>query len=88
MMCYSRGSANDKGSTVKGAKIMRSAARAGGDWVRPWGTIDHVRSQLLHAQSLLLRGIPQDQYPLLTEDEVTLINSITDAIRAIDRMST
>jgi len=66
---------------------MRSAARAGGDWVKPWSTIDHVRSQCLHAQSLLLRGIPQDQYPLLTEDEIIIINSLTDAIRAIDRIS-
>jgi len=65
---------------------VRSAARAGGSWVRPWATIDHVRSQCLHAQALLLQGIPQDQWALFTEDERIIINSLTDAIRAIDRI--
>ncbi len=62
--------------------------RAGGQWARPWSSLDHVRSNLMHARSILLRGVPQDAYALFTEDEAWLISSINDGLRAIERIVT
>jgi len=67
---------------------MKSWKRAGGQWGVSWSTIDHVRSMVMHARSLLLRGIPQDQYALFTEDEAWLISSLSDALRAIENITT
>jgi hypothetical protein len=64
--------------------MMESENRAGGSWVKPWSTIDHVQSQLLHALSLLRRGLPPGNEVLLTSDEVALIRVITDAIAIVE----
>jgi len=61
--------------------------RAGGQWVRPWSSLDHVRSNLMHARSILLRGIPQDAYPLLTDDEAALIEAINIGLICIERIT-
>jgi len=63
---------------------MSEQQRAGGSWVKPWATIDHVSSQLTHALSLLRRGLPPGNEVLLTSDEVALIRLITDAVRVAE----
>jgi len=66
---------------------MKQYKRAGGQWGTSWSTLDHVRSLTMHARSLLLRGIPQDQYALFTEDEAWLISSLNDALRCIEKIT-
>jgi len=64
---------------------MNSENRAGGSWIKPWSTIDHVRSQLVHARALLVKDLPHhDDTVLLTADEVALIRLIADAIAIVD----
>ena len=65
---------------------MKNEDRAGGSWFRPWATLDHVSSQLLHARALLLRGVPPDMYALFNADEVDLIQSINAALSAVERI--
>lgn len=62
-------------------------SRAGGQWVRPWSSLDHVRSYLMHARSTLLRGVPQDAYALFTADEAELIQAINTGLMAIERIT-
>jgi len=61
--------------------------RAGGQWTRPWSSIDHVRSWVMSARHTLLRGVPQDAYALFTEDEAELIQALNTALMAIERIT-
>jgi hypothetical protein len=66
--------------------MMNKKYRAGGLWFQPWATLDHVRSQLLHARALLLRGVPQDMFALFNADEVDLLSAINEALAAVERI--
>jgi len=65
---------------------MPKSYRAGGQWVRPWGTMDHVRSHLTSARWMLRKEIAPSEYALLTSDELELIHYIEQALLAVERI--
>jgi len=66
---------------------MSKNYRAGGQWARPWNTMDRVRSSLTSAHWMLRREIPQSELVLLTEDERELIYYIEQALIALERIA-
>jgi len=60
--------------------------RAGGQWVKPWDTLDHVRSDLTSARWRLRKELAPGEYPLLTADEAELINYVDMALLALERI--
>jgi len=61
--------------------------RAGGQWAKPWSTMDHVRSHLSSARWMLRRELAPGEYALLTEDEAILIQCVDQAILALERIT-
>lgn len=72
-----------KGASRRRAKIIKGESRAGGSWVRPWTTLDHVESNLVHARSLLVKSLGGPSAGVLTEDEYNLLCTIEDAIQLV-----
>jgi len=65
---------------------MAKNYRAGGQWAKPWSTMDHVRSDLTSARWRLRRELAPGEYPLLTADEAELIQAIDVALLALERI--
>jgi len=66
---------------------MAKNYRAGGQWARPWNTMDHARSSLMQARMLLRREMAPGDYPLLTADEVDVLQAIDTALLSLERIT-
>ena len=83
---YATLGSKSKDASRRRAKIIKSQLGAGGNWRKPWGTLDHVESQLLHARSLITKGYVPGDYVLWTDDEKAVVDAIYTALDAIGRI--
>jgi len=66
---------------------MAKNYRAGGQWAKPWNTMDRVRSNIVSSIWMLRREVPDSEYALLTADEVDLLHHLREALAALERVA-